>query len=247
VNQWLTKRFCGVDRTKIKIADIGCSVGLMAIEFAKAGFRSYGYDFDPSAVKIAKELAVKENVAVDFFEQDVTRDDFKFPIDMAICFDMFEHLHDDEIGVLLYNLKKCLSKNGCIIFHTLPLQYDYLFWDDKEGVIRLPFLLRIFRKQSRENFEKKVKIYALIIDILSIFRHNQTHKEQISGSGHPNPLTGERLSEIFLRAGYKTICLESGFLGESQFDSADKEYFYKQKITHRSLYGIITPQVNDQA
>ena len=238
----LAQRFYGTSRKNIKIADIGCSVGLIAIEFAKAGFISCGYDFDPAAVKIAKELAKKEGVLVDFFEHDVTIGEFKFPIDIAICFDMFEHLHDDEIGVLLYNLKKCLSINGCIVFHTLPLKYDYLFWDGKEGIVRFPFLLKIFKRQSCEKFEKKVKIYALVKDIISIFQHNLTHKEQISQSGHPNPLNSKRLGEIFLRANYEIIYFESGFLGESQLNSVDKEFFIKHKITNRSLYGIVAPR-----
>jgi hypothetical protein len=60
--------------------------------------------------------------------------------------------------------------------------------------------------------------------------------------GHCNPLTREWLEDILARAGYKTIFMESGFLGEAQLDPRDREYFHKQPVTHRSLYGVAVPR-----
>jgi 2-polyprenyl-3-methyl-5-hydroxy-6-metoxy-1,4-benzoquinol methylase len=231
-------------KTEIKLADIGCSVGLMAIEFAKKGYQSYGYDFDPAAITIANKLKIEEKINVEFFEHDVSNQEFDIPIDIAVCFDMFEHLHDDEIGVLLNNLKKSLTKNACVVFHTLPGEYDYIFWDNDKKIINFPLVLNLFKKCSVSSFAKSVKIYALIKDIINIIKYNLTQKESIKKSGHPNPLTENRLIDIFNRAGYEIIFIKTGFLSDLQFNLKNKEYFLKHNITHRSIFGVITPEDN---
>lgn len=95
---------------------------MFAIQFNKLGFRTIGIDFDEEAIKIANQLNEKENTSAEFYVMDVANWKQELPsIDIAICFDIFEHLYDDEIGSLLYILSKQLLPKGCIIFHTLPL------------------------------------------------------------------------------------------------------------------------------
>lgn len=226
-------------KNDIQLVDVGCSVGLMAIEFAKLGYNTIGYDFDTEAIKIADELKKKENVDVRFKVKDISNSSFDEKIDIAVCFDMFEHLHDDELGVLLYNLKKGLSKDGCIVFHTLPTEYDYLFWDNALKKIKFSGLLNFLKKSDKVKFEKAVKISALINDIKLIYKNNITYKETIKKSGHPNPLSLQRLKDIFERSGFIIEYIESGFLSDSQLDIKDKKYFYKHQISHRSIYGVL--------
>jgi 2-polyprenyl-3-methyl-5-hydroxy-6-metoxy-1,4-benzoquinol methylase len=163
-------------------------------------------------------------------------------VDIAICFDMFEHLHDDEVGALLYALKKQFSPEGCLIFHTLPQQYDYLFWNAKKGIVEFPFLLKPFKGSAPERFRKVVKIYALLRDLKSVYQTGMTYKEIIKRGDHPNPSTKERLVDILDRAGYEILTIGSGFLGNIQQDPRHKEFFLKQPITHRSLFGVVVPK-----
>ena len=114
----------------ISLVDVGCSIGTFAIEGAKRGFKSYGVDFDPAAIRIAEELSRSEGVSPTFICGDVATCDLP-PIDIAICFDIFEHLHDDELGALLGGLRRRLSTEGCIVFHTFPTELDYLFHDPR--------------------------------------------------------------------------------------------------------------------
>jgi 2-polyprenyl-3-methyl-5-hydroxy-6-metoxy-1,4-benzoquinol methylase len=229
--------------SEITVVDVGCSIGLLAIEFAKAGFNSYGVDFDPSALEIAERLNKEEGATAQFLRMDVSDWNLDMPIDIAICFDLFEHLHDDELGSLLTGLKRKFSAQGCLVFHTLPLEYDYLFWNHAKGIIQLPAVLRPFRKLSARRFTKIVRIYAMWRDLLSMCRRGgQTYKETIKLDAHCNPLTQERLEDILARAGYAITFIESGFLGETQLDARDREHFHKQPITHRSLYGMAVPR-----
>lgn len=228
----------------INLVDVGCSVGLFAIDFAKEGFNSYGLDFDPAALEIAEKLNVEEGTDAKFLQMDVSDWNLDAPIDIAVCFDIFEHLHDDELGALLYGLKKKLSYQGSLVFHTLPLQYDYLFWNEAKGIIQFPRLLMPFKNISPRYFSRMVEIYALCRDLISLCRGGLTHRAAIKRGGHCNPLTTERLHDILNRAGYEIVFMESGFLGEVQLDPPHRRYFHKQSVTHRSLRGVAIPKHN---
>jgi 2-polyprenyl-3-methyl-5-hydroxy-6-metoxy-1,4-benzoquinol methylase len=244
VEKWARPRL-SIELTKdITVLDIACSVGTFAIEFAKQGYRSYGIDFDVAAIRIARQLNEEEGTNATFIEMDVSDWNKSVPsLDIAICFDVFEHLHDDEIGALLFALKKQLSPEGCLVFHTLPLQYDYLFWNGSKGIVEFPPLLKPFKNLSPRSFSKIVKMYSLLHDIRNVYREGLTYRESIRTSSHPNPLTQERLSDIMERAGYEILSIKTGFLGNIQVDPRDKNAFLKQPITHRSLSGVAVPKM----
>lgn len=237
------KTLTNENKAEIVIADIGCSIGTFAIEFGKLGYKSFGIDFDPAAIQIAKNLAKAENICATFINSDLSQwNDLSLPkIDIAICFDIFEHLHDDELGSLLTSLKKNLSADGKLYFHTFPTEYDYLFY--YEGVMALiffPWLRRLplwlLKKLPEEKFERFVKIYALFFDFLSLLKHGKTHKESIKNNKHCNPLTKKRLEEILVRAGFQIITLESCQL--YAFKKKVHNQFSHQPISHRNIFGV---------
>lgn len=243
VKKYCLPRFPDSPRDQVTVVDVGCSVGLFAIEFSKRGFRSVGVDFDPAALEIAARLNEEEGSRAQFYKLDVSDWDLEFPIDIALCFDIFEHLHDDELGAFFNGIKSKLSKNGCVVFHTLPMEYDYLFWDDSKGRIRFPSLLRPFRYLSAAKFHRLVRIYALLRDCIKIARGSGSHKDQIKLAEHCNPLTPDRLKDILHRAGYTLVFMETGFLGDVQLEPRDRKYFNKHWVTHRSLRGVAVPRL----
>lgn len=242
VNRFVVNRLGPKLPQDITVVDIGCSVGLLAIEFARKGFQTFGIDFDPVAIEMARTLNSKEGTDAKFIQMDVSDWNLNHPVDIALCFDIFEHLHDDELGVLLYGIRRALSHGGFLAFHTLPLQYDYLFWNDKRKVIEFPPKLRPFRNLSPKRFSRLVEMYAKALDIKAIFKGRRPRTELIKKQSHCNPLSPERCEDILRRAQFDVIFMETGFLGESQLDPIDKKYFHKQSITHRSLRGVAVPK-----
>ncbi|HYN86535.1 MAG TPA: class I SAM-dependent methyltransferase [Pyrinomonadaceae bacterium] len=241
VNRYALPRL-GKPPQQITLVDVGCSVGLFAIEFSKEGFNSFGVDFDPAALEIARKLCEEERASATFYQMDVADFDSEMPIDIALCFDVFEHLHDDELGAMLVGIKRRLSERGCLVFHTLPLQYDYLFWNQQNGRIEFPPVLRPFRSWPARRFTRLTRLYAMALDWLALARGRLTHQESIKMDGHCNPLTRERVEDILARAGYEVVFIESGFLGDSQLDPRDREHFHRQPVTHRSLRGVAAPR-----
>jgi 2-polyprenyl-3-methyl-5-hydroxy-6-metoxy-1,4-benzoquinol methylase len=247
IKKFVLPVFSGVSKTNITVVDIGCSVGLFAIEFSKQGYNSIGIDFDPVALQMANELNSREGTSAKFIQMDVSdlKDSANITIDIALCFDSFEHLHDDELGALLRGIRRNLSPNGRLVFHTLPMQYDYLFWNGKKGIIQFPFLLSFFKRIRAHRFSRLVKIYSLGLDMINLMRGRNTHKDDIKQEDHCNPLTQERLEDMLNRAGFDILFIESGFLGEVQLDAKDKNFFINQPITHRSLRGIASSRKTD--
>lgn len=223
------------------VVDVGCSIGTFAIEFAQMGYRSFGVDFDNTALEIARQLAREENVSPQFICGDVSDFGSHFPqIDVAICFDIFEHLHDDELGAFLALLKRHLSAEGSLVFHTFPTQYDYIFYG--KTLIRFPLIL--FKFLSPAKFNILTKIYSSVLDIGHLLLRGSTRKESIKVLGHCNPLTFERLNDILRRAGYEVLFLEASTLYESKITVQKR--FQHQPITYRNLYGIAIPAISNK-
>lgn len=245
VESYALPRFPNKSAEEINVVDVGCSIGTFAIEMAKLGYRSYGIDFDKSAIELATELSREENVSPTFVIGDVADWGDEFPkIDVAICFDIFEHLHDDEIGSLLNSLRNQLSEDGCIVFHTFPTQYNYiLFNNTRLSFTRYPMYL--FKYFPARIFNKSLKIYALLVDIIFVLFRGITYKESIKKAAHCNPTTPERLKDIFKRSNFSLLFYESANIyhtGEDWLNQSVQESFSNQPITYRNLYGVAVPE-----
>jgi SAM-dependent methyltransferase len=226
------------------VVDVGCSIGTFAIECSKLGFRAFGVDFDKDAIEIAKKLNAEEESNAVFHQMDVSDWRREFPsIDIAVCADIFEHLHDDELGSLLVALRKNMSEDGLLVFHTAPQEFDYLFWrkEGDVGVIVLPWPLRPFKWLSDEGFTRLTRIAALLLDVWLVARRGKTYKEHIKKADHPNPLTRTRLTDLLNRAGYEVVTMDTR-TSEEQMSPKHKEFFRTHTVTHRSLYGIARPR-----
>ena len=222
--------------SEISVVDIGCSIGTFALEAARLGYKSAGIDFDKEAINIAKQLANEESVKVNFICGDISNDvDFNEEIDIAVCFDIFEHLHDDEMGAFLKAIKNKLSKKGVLIFHTFPTQYDYIFFSKFAYIPLLPYAIL-----SKKFFLKVTKIYVAFIDSILLLFKGKTHKDIIKNYPHCNPTTEERMIDLLTRSGFKNDFMEVKQL--YPFKKRIQNIFKKHPISYRNLYGIVSPK-----
>ena|GEM_PF-712700 len=234
IERYALPEHLGKNKRDIVVVDIGCSIGTFAIEFAKLGYNSYGIDFDRSAIEIAKQLSIEEDVTPEFVCGDVSDwNNALPPVDIAICFDIFEHLHDDELGSLLSSLRTQFSDKGVLIFHTFPTQYNYIFFNRRRY---MNYPLIPFRNVSEPSFNKIVKLYSALLDVPFLIKEGKTYKETLKLTSHCNALTCIRLTDILSRAGYKTLFIESNNL--YHFKRSVQKLFCKQPISFRNLYGV---------
>ncbi len=233
VEQYALPRLDTRPKEDLVIVDVGCSIGTFAIEFAKQGYKSYGIDFDESAIEIATQLATEEGVAPEFVCGDVSNWGTEFPpIDIAVCFDIFEHLHDDELGAFLSSIRKQLSAEGVLVFHTYPTEYDHIFhWRSYRSCPLLPLA---WVPQSL--FGRAVRAYSSLFDAVLALATGKTYRDRIKCKPHCNPTTAERLTDILKRMGYEVLFMESANLYGDESPAA--RWFRRQPITFRNLYGV---------
>ncbi len=237
VAEHVTPRLVGRDVGDVRVVDVGCSIGTFAIEFARRGYRAVGIDLDAEALEIARELAAEEGVGAEFVCADLAEWDGGVAdggIDIAVAFDIFEHLHDDQLGALLVTLRKRLAvRRGSLVFHTFPTEFDYLFYEN-DGKLARP--LEAFAGEPPEAFERRTRAHALRIDLGRVERGGTTQREAIAGLEHCNPTTAGRLGAQLERAGFEIVRLESGQLYPYAPEQIRK--FRGQRIADRNLFGV---------
>ena len=225
------------------VVDVGCSIGTFALEFGRLGYRAYGVDFDPEAVKAARRLAAEEGVNAEFACCDIAewRQGFP-PIDVAVCFDIFEHLHDDELGAFLQAIRRQLSEQGHLVFHTSPTEYRWLYLGGTK-VLSVPLAPFVFLPVG--GFTALTRAYAGAFDLLRLLTTGKTRRDRIKREGHCNPTTKERLEDILLRAGYEIVLLETTHLypGKRAIERSVQKWFRNQPISHSSIYGVAVAKV----
>ena len=225
---------------EITVADIGCSIGTFAIEFAKRGFQSFGVDYDAAALTIARELAAEEGVSPTFIEGDHRSVSAVVggsgEIDIAVCFDLFEHLFDDQLGALFCSLRESLARDGALIFHSFPTELDYVFLEDQ---CRGTPTLAHFAELKPEAFERLARAYASMFDAYLLMTTGRTHRQKRESWQHCNPLTARRLRAMLERGGFEVVFIETKQLYEHSLDILDD--FAQQPVSYQNLYGVAVP------
>jgi 2-polyprenyl-3-methyl-5-hydroxy-6-metoxy-1,4-benzoquinol methylase len=238
VERWALPRLAGRAIADISVLDVGCSVGTMAIEFALRGYRAAGVDFDGAALDIARALCREEGASVEFYQGDVAdwRKLADRALDIVVCFDIFEHLHDDQLGSMLRAIRREMSPRGTLIFYSFPLQFDYLFFS--RDLLSWPLLP--FRPLGPARFARLARAYASLLDAGLLLATGATYKERIKDLSHCNPTTPERLGEILLRSGFDIAYIETGNIYPDK--PHIKRRFARQPIAHRQVFGAAYPR-----
>jgi 2-polyprenyl-3-methyl-5-hydroxy-6-metoxy-1,4-benzoquinol methylase len=118
--RWLTPR---LPRTKNgeKLIDLGCGTGAFTICTALRGYESTGLSWDSRNQKVAEERAsICGAKNAEFPIQDIRkldeRTEYNGRFDVAICFEVIEHIIDDK--KLMLDIYRCLKPGGFLYLTT---------------------------------------------------------------------------------------------------------------------------------
>lgn len=176
----------------IRVLDIGCGKGDLAIDCAKKGANVIAIDYSISAIKLArKKLSLqKKNIKnkIYFLLMDASKVDFpKNSFDIVLSIDVFEHLYPEELEIVMKKISSILKNNGELLVHT-EANKIYLNFTHRWYVYPISTFLillnKIFTGQNYPNLPKDSQ--------------NELHKIQ-----HVNEPTYYSLVSLFRRFKFK--------------------------------------------
>ena len=108
---WLINRWSAQD--KRDFLDLGCGLGRHTIQFAKAGFNTFGFDLSKTSIERTKEYAKRAQVEVDLRVGDMLNlpyaDD---SFDCIYCRNVISHTDTAGMKKNIAELKRVLRKDG---------------------------------------------------------------------------------------------------------------------------------------
>jgi SAM-dependent methyltransferase len=160
--------------TKLNILDLGCGVGKNSIYLAKLDNTVVGIDISPEAIKLAKERAKKEGLAIDFRTGDIGS---KYPFtdgyfDLIIDVISSNSLNEKEREIYLKETKRVLKTGGHLFVRTLCKDGDK---NAKNLIAKSPgpekntYTIKELGLTERAFEEKEIKeIYSQYFSILKL-------------------------------------------------------------------------------
>jgi ubiquinone/menaquinone biosynthesis C-methylase UbiE len=107
----------------MKILDIGCGRGDIALYLAKKAEKVIGIDYSQDAIEIANLTKSNFSSAIqkktEFKVMNAKKLLFENnSFDLILCIDVFEHLYPAEVQIMLRQIKRVLKPNGFLFVHT---------------------------------------------------------------------------------------------------------------------------------
>jgi len=101
---------------------LGCGYGYDAIEAAKSGYDVTAIDFSETAIKFASELALKENVKIDFLLDDLFLIDEKLKFDIVYDYVTYCAINPDRRKEYADKISSLLDNDGVFVIILFPIE-----------------------------------------------------------------------------------------------------------------------------
>jgi SAM-dependent methyltransferase len=116
----------------IRVLDIGCGTGEIAIRLAKEGYEVVGVDLSEDMLAVANNKAMEAGVRVEFYQQDMVEISGLDPFDLIVIFcDSLNYLRTEEdVQKTFQNVFKLLKQDGLFLFDVHSVyKMDSIFMD----------------------------------------------------------------------------------------------------------------------
>ncbi len=164
-----------------KLLDIGCGGGLLAEEFARAGFQVTGIDPSIESIETARKHAADSHLNISYHVGigeylPFTSDRF----DIVVCCDVLEHV--DNVGEVIAESSRVLKPGGLFLYDTINRTLA-----SKIGVIKI-----MQEWPSTAFVEPNCHVWRQFIkpeELTDLLRSRSLENQEIRGlAPRPNPL-----------------------------------------------------------
>ena len=188
-------------KNNLKVLDIGCATGELALALAKKSHHLVGIDLDGKMIALAGQKAKKQGLKTEFFIKDMTRigEDFSpASFDAVFCFgNTLVHLENPKkMKEVFIGIHKVLKSGG--IFLVQVVNYDRIL---SEGVKELPLLESEHFTFRREYCYDEIDHRIRFLTHLTIKKNG----EVIKSSETLYPLTFRELKDALDHAGFSKL------------------------------------------
>ena len=102
-----------------KVLDYGCGIGYIALKLAAEGYEVYYHDVNKTCLEFLEFQKQKHGLKLTNYE------DSKRPeVDLVVCLDVLEHLHNADLSECLMRLDGALKKGGQSLINIIVMQGD---------------------------------------------------------------------------------------------------------------------------
>ncbi len=178
------------------ILDLACGEGTFAVEMAKEGYNVTGVDLSPEMLRLAAKKAEKENVSVDFINQDMREINVEGKFDLATCwFDSLNYmLSPEDLEKTFRNVVGALKPGGHFVFDIRTVYGLMDYFGFNVGVAARPCAVLLDSPEafvvSRPEWDHESQTATWLI---TGFMQENGHWERIEETHH---LRGYDLEEV---------------------------------------------------
>ncbi|MBI3999585.1 MAG: class I SAM-dependent methyltransferase [Candidatus Omnitrophica bacterium] len=196
-----TIRF-GYIQTGHHVLDFGCGRGNLAIALAQRGCTVLGVDFSPNAINFAREYLKRFSKEiqnrVEFKQMAKEELNLEKQFDVIVFNQVYEHLHDWELEILIPKFKRALKSDGRLVISTPNFNYiRYLF--PLKRLIEFPFkVIKQIARLIRGKSKHASSVGAFLREIFKI-RYPESEHTQL----HINLQTPRSIRNFMRRQGFQ--------------------------------------------
>lgn len=122
------------DRSGIKILDLGCGTGHLALDLIREGYQVSAVDVSEELVDYANRKAREAGYELNAARMDILKMSDGDAFDAVVCLDVLEHIADDRLA--LANIYQALRSGGIMICAVPALSALYGKRDERIGHYR---------------------------------------------------------------------------------------------------------------
>ncbi len=117
----------------LRMADLACGTGTVAIAMARAGWHVTGIDFSEAMLAEARTKARRQRARVTWLHQDMRRFTLRDPVHLVTClYDSLNYmLTSDDLAAVFGRVREALVPKGLFIFDMNTVAALTTFWNDE--------------------------------------------------------------------------------------------------------------------
>ncbi|MEQ9359064.1 class I SAM-dependent methyltransferase [Coleofasciculus chthonoplastes] len=166
---WLKKRLPPTSAAE-KLIDVGCGTGAFTIGAAIQGYEALGLSWDERNQSVASQRALLcRTTSAKFEVLDVRqldcRQDLISSFDVAICFEVIEHIIDDQ--KLMIDIARCLKKSGKLFLTTPNYHYKPITAMDKGPFLQIETGWHVRKGYTTQDLISLCLQSGLVVDSVS--------------------------------------------------------------------------------